>query len=81
MKVLSDSSPLITLAKTGNLELLRALYGSITVTPEVFEESVVSAEGLAGASLIAAAVWIQVQATPASSRTLGRTDSIRYRRR
>lgn len=45
-KVIADSSPLIVLAKAGKLDLLPLLYGSVTVTPEVFRES--RKAGLAG---------------------------------
>ena len=60
MRVVSDSSPLITLAKIGRLELLPRLYQTITITPEVYAEVVVSGAGLAGSSQIAAAQWIDV---------------------
>ncbi|MBI3646323.1 MAG: DUF3368 domain-containing protein, partial [Acidobacteriales bacterium] len=46
MRVVSDSSPLITLAKIGRLELLPQLYQAITITPEVYAEVVVSGAGL-----------------------------------
>ena len=50
MKVLSDSSPLITLAKIGRLDLLRELYSTVTITPEVYAEVVFDGTGLAGSS-------------------------------
>ena len=61
MRVVSDSSPLITLAKIGRLELLPRLYQTITITPEVYAEVVVSGAGLAGSSQIAAAKWVDVK--------------------
>ena len=61
MTVLSDSSPLITLAKTGYLDLLHQLYEKVTITPEVYAEIVVAGAGLAGASQVAAAKWIHIQ--------------------
>jgi predicted nucleic acid-binding protein len=61
VKVVSDSSPLITLAKIGQLELLPQLYQRVTVTPQVYREVVVDGEGLAGSSEIKAAKWIDVQ--------------------
>ena len=60
MTVLSDSSPLITLSKIAFLDLLPQLYKTITITPEVYAEVVVSGAGLVGASQISAAKWIQV---------------------
>jgi hypothetical protein len=59
--VLSDSSPLITLAKIGRLDLLPQLYEKVTITPEVYAEVVVSGAGLAGSSQISAAKWIDVK--------------------
>ena len=61
MTVLSDSSPLITLAKIGRLDLLPHLYERVTITPEVYAEVVVSGAGLAGSSQISAAKWIDVK--------------------
>jgi uncharacterized protein len=59
--VVSDSSPLIILAKIGNLELLRQLYQLVIVTPQVYDEIVVRGEGLTGSAEIAACSWINVQ--------------------
>ena len=61
MRVLSDSSPLITLAKIGRLDLLPRLFETVTITPEVFAEVVVSGAGLIGSSQISAAKWINVK--------------------
>ena len=61
MKVLSDSSPLITLAKIGRLDLLPQLYETVTITPEVYAEVVVSGAGMPGSSQISAAKWIHVR--------------------
>jgi predicted nucleic acid-binding protein len=59
--VLSDSSPLITLAKIRRLDLLPELYETVTITPEVYAEIVVSGAGLPGSSQIATAKWIHVK--------------------
>jgi uncharacterized protein len=60
--VVSDSSPLITLSKIGNLHVLPALYGSVHITPEVYAEVAVTGAGLWGAAEVAKAEWIQVKA-------------------
>jgi predicted nucleic acid-binding protein len=52
--IVADSSPLITLAKISQLEILPKLYRSIVITPEVYGEVAVAGAGLAGA----AAKWI-----------------------
>jgi hypothetical protein len=41
------TSPLITLAKIGYLDLLPQLYETVTITPEIYTEVVVSGAGLA----------------------------------
>ncbi len=61
MTVVSDSSPLITLAKIERLELLPQLYGTITITPEVYNEVMVQGAGLEGSSQVATAQWIDVR--------------------
>ena len=61
MTVVSDASPLITLAKIGRLDLLNRLYRTIVITPQVYEEVVVKGAGLAGSAEIAACEWIEVK--------------------
>jgi len=61
VKVLSDASPLISLAEIGHLEVLPQLFSRITVTAEVYSEVVVAGEGLAGAVQVATASWIDVR--------------------
>jgi predicted nucleic acid-binding protein len=45
MKVVSNSGPLINLAKVGQFTLLRALFQHITIPPAVFEEVVIRGGG------------------------------------
>ncbi|HYL73254.1 MAG TPA: hypothetical protein VEU96_03565 [Bryobacteraceae bacterium] len=61
MTVVSDSSPLITLARTGCLDLLPKLYGRIYISTEVYNEVVIKGAGLPGATLPAQADWIEVR--------------------
>ena len=42
MKVVSNSSPLITLARIGHLDSLRRLYGVVHIPTEVFDEVVIA---------------------------------------
>jgi uncharacterized protein len=49
MKVVSNSGPLINLAKVGQFTLLRDLLQHITIPPAVFEEVVVRGGGQPGA--------------------------------
>ena len=60
MLAVSDSSPLISLARIGKLELLRTLFPKILIPPEVYAEVVVSGFGLPGATQVAQAEWIQI---------------------
>jgi predicted nucleic acid-binding protein len=59
--VVSDASPLITLAKIGRLDLLRQLYQTIAITAEVYDEVVVRGPRLAGSTEIAASKWINIK--------------------
>ncbi len=60
MKVVSDSSPLITLALLGCFDLLPKLYGKIYISGEVYKEVVVDGAALPGAAQVAQAKWIEV---------------------
>jgi uncharacterized protein len=59
--VVSNSSPLITLARARHLELLREFYREITISEEVFEEVTIAGAGLPGAEEVQKASWIRVQ--------------------
>jgi uncharacterized protein len=56
--VVCDASPIISLASIGRFDLLRQLYGSVSVPQAVFEE-VTRAGGRAGAGELASADWIE----------------------
>ncbi|MBI2144331.1 hypothetical protein HYU17_04250 [Candidatus Woesearchaeota archaeon] len=59
--MIANSTPLICLAKIGQLRLLKALFGSVTITEAVKEEVLV--EGKPGHSSISDAIsegWIKV---------------------
>ena len=58
MKVVSNSGPLINLAKVGQFALLQDLFQHITIPPEVFEEVVVRGVGQPGAGETHTAPWI-----------------------
>jgi predicted nucleic acid-binding protein len=60
VKVVSDASPLIALARIDCLDLLPRLYGNILIPTEVYAEIVVAGSGLPGAGQIAEAKWIEV---------------------
>jgi len=62
--VVSDSSPLITLARAHHLELLHEFYGQVLIPPEVHEEVTVAGAGLPGADEVRRASWIQVRSDP-----------------
>src|SRR5476649_2074037 len=58
MTVVSNSTPLIYLAAIGKFDLLRTLYGRISIPPAVYEEVVVQGTGKWGAVETAKAGWI-----------------------
>jgi predicted nucleic acid-binding protein len=62
MHVVSNSSPLINLARIGRLTLLRELFGVLIVPDAVWQEVVVEGAGQPGADEVRAAEWIQRQA-------------------
>jgi uncharacterized protein len=59
--VVSDSSPLITLARIGCFDLLHELYGRIHIPTEVYKEVVIDGVGLPGAAEISRSDWIDVR--------------------
>ena len=61
MIVVSDSSPLIALAKIDYFALLEKLYGRIVISGEVYGEVVVGGAGLPGAADTAKAAWVEVR--------------------
>jgi len=65
--VVSNSSPLITLARIRQLQLLSDFYGQILIPTEVHEEIVVAGRGLPGAEEVRKADWIQVRTAPSGS--------------
>jgi uncharacterized protein len=66
MIVVSDTSPILSLALIGRLELLRDLYGTITIPEAVRSELVTTDQG--GAREVAQADWIITRSTRTASR-------------
>ena len=62
MTVVSDSSPLVIVAKLGCFDLLNRLFPRVFISPEVHYEVVVAGAGLPGASEVSKAEWIEVKA-------------------
>mgnify|MGYP001411078255 CR=1 FL=1 len=62
MRVVSNSSALINMARIGKLTLLRELFGVLIVPDAVWQEVVVEGAGQPGADEIGSADWIQRQA-------------------
>lgn len=59
MIVVSNSSPLITLARIGRLDLLKQLFGRIHIASEVRQEVVVRGAGRPAADAVQGADWIE----------------------
>ncbi len=59
MKIVSNASPLINMARIGRLLLLRDLYGQLIIPEAVWNEVVVEGKGQPGASEVGAAAWIR----------------------
>ncbi len=60
--VISDASPVVNLARIEALQLLPALYGTVTVPEAVWTEVVVEGEGRGGADAVRTAAWVDRQA-------------------
>lgn len=58
MIVVSDASPLITLAGVGQLHLLQALYGEVLIPSAVWDE--IDHDGRPGVQDVLAATWVRV---------------------
>jgi predicted nucleic acid-binding protein len=68
VKVVSDSSPLITLARIGCFDLLPKLYSRIYIPVEVYNEVVIDGPGLPGAAEVLQSDWIEVARAESSLR-------------
>ncbi|MGA8035354.1 MAG: hypothetical protein WA823_17745 [Candidatus Acidiferrales bacterium] len=60
MIVVSDSSPLIVLAKLSRFSLLKLLFPTVFISAQVHSEVVTQGEGRAGATEVAGFPWIEV---------------------
>ena len=61
MIVVSNSSPIISLATIGQLSLLQQLYGNIAIPTAVYDEIAVTGAGGPGATEVQTSTWIQTQ--------------------
>jgi predicted nucleic acid-binding protein len=60
VKVVSNASPLITLARIGYPDSLHKLYEPIHISNEVYNEVVIAGAGMPGAAAVSQADWIRV---------------------
>src|SRR5947208_3422389 len=77
MIVVSDASPMISLAAIGRLDLLRSLYGTLVIPRAIYREIVEMGAGLPGAVDVQQSDWIETRdiADPAATAALlGRLD-------
>ena len=61
MIVVSNASPLIILARIGQLQLLAEFYGRILIPTPVHEEVVIAGRGLPGSREVSDASWIEIR--------------------
>ena len=59
MRVVSNSSVLINLARIGKLDLLHELYGELVIPEAVWQEVVIKGAGQPGTDEVKAATWIK----------------------
>ena len=62
MTVVSNASPLVALARIGQLDLIEKLYGQILIPQAVWDEVVIEGEGQPGAEEVSSADWIRTHA-------------------
>jgi len=60
VKVVSNASPLITLARIGHLDSLHKLYETVHIPSEVYNEVVIAGAGMPGAASVANVDWLHV---------------------
>lgn len=72
MIVVSNASPLISLSRIGQLELLPSLFQTVSVAEEVFQEVTVAGAGKPAASAVARANWLVRKTVPAQPWFAGR---------
>lgn len=60
MLVVSDTTPLLYLARVGRLELLRELYVEVVVPQTVWDELVETRPDAPGVGAVRAAAWLRV---------------------
>jgi len=59
VKIVSNASPLINLARIGKLDLLRELYGKLLIPEVVWHEIVIEGAGQPGSDEVKGAVWME----------------------
>ena len=59
MTVVSNTSPIVALARAGRLDLLHAVHGEIFIPDAVFNEITIAGAGEPGAHDVATAAWIK----------------------
>lgn len=59
MIAVSNSSPLIILARIDCFSLLNRLFSRLIISPEVYKEVVITGNGLPGAAEVVSADWIE----------------------
>jgi predicted nucleic acid-binding protein len=59
--IVSNSTPLIHLARIGQLGLLRDFFGNVMIPPAVYDECVVQGKAYRDALLIAQADWLETK--------------------
>lgn len=61
MIAVSDSTPLINLAKIKKIELLKVLFNKVYISPAVYKEVVINGKGRYGSQEVSSAKWISVE--------------------
>jgi len=68
--IVADAGPLIALAKTGNLDLLKKLFGEVFIPSAVYKELHIDSSRPGSVALSKAMEWIHAEETTAPSKYL-----------
>ena len=61
MRIVSDTGPILSFARAGRLDILRQVFGEITIPEAVFGEIAVAGKGQPGTAEVESGVWIKCE--------------------
>jgi predicted nucleic acid-binding protein len=62
VRIVSDTGPILSFARAGRLDILRQVFGEISIPEAVFIEIAIGGKGKPGADEVESGVWIKREA-------------------